>query len=137
MRRFLRDLSALFRTGDTRALEAVVGLIALVFGCQLGAYMLDALPRSPLVSRLPEPMGWVLMTVFILGGLAKLVGAIQDRVTVRLFAAISLSGVWLYLSLLTYQLGALFSVLLFLIFALQSAWIYIRLSLLRKQDLVT
>jgi hypothetical protein len=134
MRRFLHNLSFLLRTADTRSLEAVVGLIALVFGGQLAGYLLDVFPRSALVALLPDPMGWVLVAAFVLGGLVKLIGAIDNRVGVRILASISLSGVWLYLSYLALQLGALFSVLLFLIFALQSAWIYIRLSLLRKQD---
>lgn len=137
MSNFWERLGLLLRTGDTRSLELVVGLIAMIFSGQLGAMMVGVLPMSALVYAITDPAAWLLVLLFGLGGLAKVLGAILDRPLVRAFASISLSGVWLYLSYLCLLLGALFSLLLFLLFALQSAWVYIRLSLVRKHEHAT
>jgi hypothetical protein len=133
MRHFGRNLSYLLRTADTRALELFVGLIAVVFSGQLAVTLVGALPRSALVHAIPDSVAWLLVVLFLVGGLAKTLGSIGEVTSLRTFSAIALSGVWLYLSYLSLLLFAPFSLLLFLIFALQSAWIYIRLSLQRKQ----
>jgi hypothetical protein len=130
---FLSHLSALLRTGDTRTLELVVGLIAMVFGGQLAATLVGALPASALVRTLPDTLAWGLVGLFLVCGLGKIVGAIMDTAAIRIAASLSLSGVWLYLVWISSQLGATFSVLLFIVFTLQSAWVYIRLSILRKR----
>jgi hypothetical protein len=131
--RFGRNLSTLLRTADTRALELFVGLIAVVFSGQLAVTLVDLLPRSALVHAIPDSVAWLLVVLFLVGGSTKVVGAVGEISALRTFSAIALSGVWLYLSYLSLLLFAPFSLLLFLIFALQSAWIYIRLSLRRKQ----
>lgn len=131
--RFLGRLSDLLRTGDTRSLELVVGLIALVFGGQLGATLLGILPSSALVQALSEPVAWLLVGLFAGGGITKVLGAVLDQKLLRITASLSLSGVWLYLGYLSLVLGAAFSLLLFVVFALQSGWIYIRLSIIRKR----
>lgn len=133
MRTFLYKLSELIRLGDTRTLEFVIGLIAITLGSQLLAGLLGLLPLSPLLIDLPVLWVFLLTTGMVVGGIFKVVGAVLGHEMFRIIASMGLSACWLYVTVLYFSTATPFTLVLFLILALQSAWVYIRLSLLRKQ----
>lgn len=133
MRCFLSHLSHLVRTGDTRILELVIGSLSLILGMQTAATVMDFLPENAF-SEVISPWGlWLIAILFMIGGSFKIIGAVMNYPKMRAYSAISTSGVWAYLFITAIVLGSVFSTALYAILAAQSAWIYIRLSILRDR----
>ena len=128
-----RGFSQLVREGDTRALEFVVGCLMLLLGLQYagGAIGLLVMPPS-LVPTMPALVAMLSATMLI-GGVLKLGGAILNDTTLRIAAAILGSVSWLYLALAVMFYASPLTTLLWVTLFLQSSWIYVRLSILKRQ----
>lgn len=134
MRRFLHGLSRLFREGETQVLEFVMGLMALLFGIQFFLGLLGVGNGAVLLRVFPFPLEFIVSLGLVVGAVVKIVGAALDHAVMRRWAALGTSTIWWTLIVVNFSVLPLVSLLFAIILALQSAWISIRLSLLRKQS---
>jgi hypothetical protein len=134
MRLFLHKLNELVRLGDTRALELVIGLMAICLGIQ---FLSAALNAKDDYTTLTHPM--ILGTIGIMatvGGITKTLGAVMEYTPFRTKAALLVATTWIYLIVVYVMRVSIPSTLIFTVLAAQSIWIYIRLSILSKQGKV-
>jgi hypothetical protein len=132
VRLFFRKASELIRLGDTRALELVIGLMAICLGYQFLTTALDPPDNLTLVTH-PLILGTIGIMAVIGGGF-KVVGAVLDYVPFRTKAALLVATTWVYL-VVVYALRISWpSTLIFIILASQSIWIYTRLSIIKNKE---
>lgn len=136
VRAFGHGLSELLREEDTRTLEFVIGLFALIIGGQFFLGLVGLTTSSPLLRVFPFPLEFVVSLVLVIGAIIKISGAIFNHTSMRMYAALATSIIWWILVTVNFTSLTIFSILFASILALQSAWIYIRLSILRKRGQV-
>lgn len=132
IRGFFVALSQLLREGETQSLEFVIGLVSVLFGVQLLLALVTDAPVS-LLSILPYPLVVLMGAALAVGGVGKVYGAVLDHETLRRYSALTLATIWLGVMMTNLYRFSATSLLFFLILAAQSAWVYIRLSILRKR----
>lgn len=132
MRLFTHNLSELIRLGDTRALELVIGMLAVCLGYQ---FITTALKVADNPVWITHPL--ILGTIGIMatiGGIFKVVGAVMDYVPFRTKASLLVATTWIYLVVVYALRIAWPSIIIFVILAAQSIWIYTRLSIIKNQE---
>lgn len=132
MKHFWIKLGELIRLGDTRTLELVIGMLAICLGAQ---FVTTALRVADNVNWVTHPL--ILATIGIMamiGGIFKVVGAVLDYIPFRTKASLLVATTWIYLVVVYVQRVSWISILIFVILAAQSIWIYTRLSIIKKQS---
>jgi hypothetical protein len=137
MKNLFYNLGQLLREGDSRALEFVVGLLLTTLGLQYAGVAVTLLPAPPSTQHLRSSLLGMLGTLMIVSGIIKVLGAVLNDVSLRIVAAITGAVSWLYLIFMTVLTASPLTTLLWIILFSQSAWIYVRLSLLQKQKRVS
>lgn len=132
MRRFLSGLSTLLRESDTKALEFVMGLIAGSIGTQFVFGLLNLTDYPIILSIFPFPFEFLLAIFLVIGAVAKIFGVVMSYSRVRMYSALMHSTVWFSIFVANIMTINSWAIFFLLIMGFQSAWIYIRLSLLRK-----
>lgn len=136
IRFFFTNLSRLLRESETQALEFVMGLIAFDVGLQFFLGLLGLTTSSALLRAFPFPLEFLISLGLIAGALAKITGAVLNHQNTRMYAALIHASIWFALFVANISHLTIYTIIFILILAFQSSWIYIRLSLLRKQSRV-